>query len=92
MHVSQGYYIVRQSVVLDALQASYSPCWRDPVMVCKLRALFALGKFCLSRFVPPSQEFPGLTHFAQATKILSHVCERLTLDFIKMRLLLVRLS
>jgi proline utilization trans-activator len=90
MHTSRGYHIVRQSVVLDALEKSYSPSWRDPVMACKLRALFALGELCSSRFVPPGQEFPGLAHFAHATKILNYLGERPTLDFIEIRLILVR--
>ncbi|KAK0634158.1 fungal-specific transcription factor domain-containing protein [Immersiella caudata] len=88
MHTSHGNHIVRPSVVLDALGKSYSPNWRDPVMACKLRALFALGELCSSRFVPPGQEFPGLAHFAHATKILSYLGERPTLDFIEIRLIL----
>ncbi|KAK0654827.1 fungal-specific transcription factor domain-containing protein [Cercophora newfieldiana] len=88
MHASRGYHIVRQSVVLDALQKSYSPHWRDPVMACKLRVLFALGELCSSRFVPPGQEFPGLNNYGQATKILSYLGERPTLDIIEIRLLL----
>ncbi|KAK4445293.1 fungal-specific transcription factor domain-containing protein [Podospora aff. communis PSN243] len=88
MHTSRGYHIVRQSVVLDALEKSYSPNWRDPVMSCKLRALFALGELCSSRFVPPGHEFPGLAHFGHATKILNYLGERPTLDFIEIRLIL----
>jgi hypothetical protein len=90
MHVSRGYHIVRRSVVLDALEKSLAnPGWRDPVMSCKLRALFALGDLCSSRFVLPGREFPGLGHFAQATKILNYLDERPTLDLIEIRLMLV---
>ncbi|GAB1315545.1 hypothetical protein MFIFM68171_05755 [Madurella fahalii] len=89
MHASRCFHIVRRSVVLDALETSISdPTWRDPVMTCKLRALFALGELCSSRFVPPGREFPGLSHFAQATKMLNYLGERPTLDFIEIRLLL----
>ncbi|KAK4039006.1 fungal-specific transcription factor domain-containing protein [Parachaetomium inaequale] len=89
MHVSRGYHIVRRSVVLDALEKSQAnPGWRDPVMSCKLRALFALGDLCSSRFVLPGREFPGLGHFAQATKILNYLDERPTLDLIEIRLML----
>jgi hypothetical protein len=90
MHASRCFYIVRRTVVLDALEKSLSdPNWRDPVMTCKLRALFALGDLCSSRFVLAGQEFPGLSDFAQATNILSYLGERPTLDFIEIRLILV---
>ncbi|KAK5659345.1 hypothetical protein OQA88_1438 [Cercophora sp. LCS_1] len=89
MHASRCYHIVRRTEVLDALELSIStPNWRDPVMTCKLRALFALGELCSSRFVPPGHEFPGIGHFAQATKILNYLTERPTLDFIEIRLML----
>ncbi len=90
MHTSRGFHIVRRTAVLDALEKSFTdPDWRDPVMACKLRALFALGDLCSSRFVPAGQQFPGLGHFAQATRILSYLGERPTLDLIEIRLLLV---
>jgi proline utilization trans-activator len=90
LHASRGFHIVRRTAVLDALEKSFTdPDWRDPVMTCKLRALFALGDLCSSRFVPAGQQFPGLGHFAQATRILSYLGERPTLDLIEIRLLLV---
>lgn len=93
MHASRGFHIVRRSAVLEALEKSFTdPDWRDPVMICKLRALFALGDLCSSRFVPAGQQFPGLSHFAQATRILSYLGERPTLDLIETRLLLVGTS
>ncbi|KAL2262970.1 hypothetical protein VTK26DRAFT_8759 [Humicola hyalothermophila] len=88
MHTSRGYHIVRRSVVFDALERSFDPGWRDTVMTCKLRALFALGELCSSKFVSPGRGFPGLAHFAQATKILNYLGERPTLDFIELRLIL----
>ncbi|KAM7191621.1 Fungal specific transcription factor domain containing protein [Naviculisporaceae sp. PSN 640] len=89
MHASRGYHIVRRSSVLEALEKSLTnPDWRDPVMECKLRALFGLGEMCASKFVPPNQPFPGLSHFAQATKILNYLGEWPTLDLIEIRLIL----
>ncbi|KAK4187649.1 fungal-specific transcription factor domain-containing protein [Podospora australis] len=89
LHASRCYHIVRRSEVVAALERIIvDPNWRDPVMTCKLRALFALGELCSSRFVPPGQDFPGIGNFAQATKILNYLCERPTLDFIEIRLLL----
>lgn len=93
MHASRGYHIVRRSSILEALEESLSnPNWRDPVMECKLRALFGLGEMCASKFVPPNQSFPGLSHFAQATKILNYLGEWPTLDLIEIRLILVSLD
>lgn len=90
MHASRGYHIVRRSSVLEALEQSLSnPSWRDPVMECKLRALFGLGEMCASKFVPPNRPFPGLAHFAQATKMLNYLGEWPTLDLIEIRLILV---
>lgn len=89
MHTSQCYHIVQRSAVQDALERSFLPNWRDTVMTCKLRALFGLGELCSAKFVPPGQEFPGLAHFAQATRILNYLGERPTLDFVEIRLILV---
>ncbi|KAK4180236.1 fungal-specific transcription factor domain-containing protein [Triangularia setosa] len=89
MHASRCLYIVRPGEVLQAMENSFSnPHWRDPIMAGKLRALFALGELCSSRFVPPGQVFPGLGHFAQATRILSYLGEHPTMDFIEIRLIL----
>ncbi|KAK0665467.1 fungal-specific transcription factor domain-containing protein [Cercophora samala] len=89
MHASRCLYIVRPGEVLRAMENSFSdPNWRDPIMAGKLRALFALGELCSSRFVPPGQVFPGLGHFAQATRILSYLGEHPTMDFIEIRLIL----
>lgn len=90
MHASRCLYIVRPGEVLRALENSLTdPNWRDPIMAGKLRALFALGELCSSRFVPPGQVFPGLGHFAQASKVLSYLGEHPTMDFIEIRLILV---
>ncbi|VBB86200.1 Putative protein of unknown function [Podospora comata] len=89
MHASRCLYIVRPGEVLRALENSLTdPNWRDPIMAGKLRALFALGELCSSRFVPPGQVFPGLGHFAQASKVLSYLGEHPTMDFIEIRLIL----
>ena len=90
MHTSQCYHIVQRSAVQDALERSFrEPNWRDTVMACKLRALFGLGELCSAKFVAPGKEFPGLAHFAQATRILNYLGERPTLDFVEIRLILV---
>ncbi|KAL0932350.1 fungal specific transcription factor [Colletotrichum truncatum] len=88
-HAGGCFHVVRKSCVLDAIERSFhDPSWRDPIMKCKIWALFSIGEVYSSRMILLHQEFPGLHYFAKATKILTYLGERPTLDLLEIRLLL----
>ncbi|KAF6799459.1 fungal specific transcription factor domain-containing protein [Colletotrichum sojae] len=88
-HVSGCFHIVRRSCILDALELSLrNPGCRDPIMKCKLWALFGMGELYWSRAIKAQETFPGLHYFAKATKIFTYIGEQPTIDLLEIRLIL----
>jgi hypothetical protein len=56
---------------------------------CKLLALFALGEVYSSRVAAQESNFPGLSYFAQARRMVSIPAERPTMHTVEVALLLV---
>ncbi|KAG7133272.1 putative transcriptional regulatory protein C3C7.04 like [Verticillium longisporum] len=83
-YVSRCYHIVRRSVVMDALEHSiHNPAWGESLIRCKLWGLFAIGELYSARSIAPGKDFPGLPYFAKASRMLSVLSERPTIDAIE---------
>ncbi|KAM0323895.1 hypothetical protein ACHAQA_008476 [Verticillium albo-atrum] len=83
-YVSRSYHIVRRSVVMDALEHSiHNPAWGESLIRCKLWGLFAIGELYSARSIAPGKDFPGLPYFAKASRMLSVMSERPTIDAIE---------
>ncbi|KAF2129404.1 hypothetical protein P153DRAFT_316318 [Dothidotthia symphoricarpi CBS 119687] len=91
--VCRYYHIVRQSVVLEALEKVIANGGDgERLVVCKLLALFALGEAYSTKTAAQEATFPGLVYYAQARKMVTMAAERPQMDTLEIALLLVLYS
>ncbi|KAI1082268.1 fungal-specific transcription factor domain-containing protein [Whalleya microplaca] len=92
--VGSCYHCVRRSEVYSGLKQHYrnlvsNMMSSDTAFACKLLALFALGEVYSSRKTPTSEsDFPGLSYYARASRILRNLRERPHIDTVEILLLL----
>ena len=88
--VCQCYHMVRPSVVREHLEAAIKTQGRgERLTICRLLALFALGEVYSIKTPVRDGKFPGLAHFARATRMVGISAERPRIDAIEILLLLV---
>lgn len=86
-------HIVRQSVVLEEFEQSLGHTQlMGALQQSKFWALFAIGKMYSARTSAASETFPGLHYFAKASRVLSIMSERPTIEMVETWLLLVCFS
>lgn len=89
-HIGRCFHIVRKSQILEGLeQILQNPHSTDSLLKSKLWALFAIGEMYSTRTPAAKENFPGMSFFASATRVLRIVSERPRIDTIEIRLLLV---
>ncbi|KAF2966286.1 hypothetical protein GQX73_g7281 [Xylaria multiplex] len=87
-YANRYYYIIHRSSVLEGLsRCLLEPPGSESVLRCKYWALFAIGELCATRS-PVTQSYPGMSYFAQASKMLGYLDERPGTDSIEALLLL----
>ncbi|KAI0543250.1 fungal-specific transcription factor [Xylaria digitata] len=87
-YANHYYYIIHRSSVIEGLSRCFlEPPGSESVLRCKYWALFAIGELCATR-TPVTQSYPGMSYFAQASKMLGHLDERPGTDSIEALLLL----
>lgn len=88
-YIGRCHLIVRPSKITDELtQIFCDPTRCCPTLRCKFWALFAIGELYTTK-VASSQGYPGMSYFAQASKIHGYFEERPGMDYIETFLLLV---
>lgn len=88
-YINRNYYLVYRKSVMEGLSRSFLETpQRESVMHCKYWVLFAIGELCATK-TSVTQSYPGMSYFAEASKMLGHLDERPGTDSIEALLLLV---
>lgn len=88
--VCRRYYLVRRSTILEGLeQALGDPAMCDKLFECKLFALFALGEVNSTRATSSVDQFPGISYYSNATRMLRMLSERPRIDCVEVMVMLV---
>ncbi|KAK2599835.1 hypothetical protein N8I77_011558 [Diaporthe amygdali] len=88
-YLARCHYLVQREVVtgVQGTEMAMNPGRGTPELRAKFWVLFALGELCSARSLP-SDGYPGVHYYAQATKLLGQLKERPGLDFIETLLML----
>lgn len=88
--VCRRYYLVRKSSTLKLLEQAirgHPEC--DMLSRCKLLALFALGEAYSTRTSKSEHQFPGISYYVNASKMLRVLCEKPRIDCVEIIVMLV---
>ncbi|OGM49680.1 hypothetical protein ABOM_001806 [Aspergillus bombycis] len=87
-YISRCPYMVSRDVAREGLARIFlDPAAAGPALYCKCWALFALGELYATR-AAATQGYPGMSYFAQASKMLGYLNERPDMETIETLLLL----
>lgn len=90
-HVNRGFHVVMQGTILSKLNQAYEK--RESMRsedICIFFALFALGEVYSTRTRDSAAgQFPGLSYFMHACKLLQVLPERGSLEYVEALVLLV---
>lgn len=91
--IGNDYHLMLRKTTLEKLDALYrDQCFDDPVLLCRLFAIFAIGELYTNRKVSSSSngpEVPGTGFFLQAMSLFQDLHEEATVSYIEILVLLV---